>query len=283
MAFEDWLGRSVTLTIRRFNASGAFLGDPAAPSGPTLLLIGSEIPEGAQVGHELRVFVYLDSEGRPIATRRVPRVELDQVAFLTVTALSDFGAFVDWGLAKDLLVPFAEQTIELRVGMSHPIGLYVDDTGRLAGTMRVSEWLDATAPPYERGQWVHGEAWRNDPDIGLFVIVERAFSGLVPADEPHRLSRGASARFRVTHVHSDGKLELSLRAHAHEELGRDAEHVLSVLTGRAAPRVGDASTPDEIRTLFGLSKKAFKRAGGRLLKDGAIEIDDDGYWTVRRR
>src|SRR5206468_2250593 len=113
------------------------------------------------------------------------------------------------------------------------------DSGRLAGTMRVRELLDLEAPSFAVDAWVEGEAWRNDPEVGLFVILERRFVGLVPVAEPHRLNRGQAARFRVTHVYPDGKIELSLRAHAHEELEGDAQVVLDVLMRAPAPRVGD--------------------------------------------
>jgi predicted RNA-binding protein (virulence factor B family) len=278
MPFQHLLGRSCSLTIRRFNASGAFLGESAdeRPDAPCLLLIGSEIPLGARVGDVLEVFVYLDSEGRPLATTRKAKLSLGEVAFLRVTDCASFGAFFDWGLQKELLVPFAEQTKDLQIGWREPIGLYVDDSGRLAGTMRVSELLDLEQPNFSVDAWVEGEAWRNDPEIGLFVIIERRFVGLVPAREPHRLERGQAARFRVTHILPDGKIELSLRAHAHEELEGDARAVLGVLSRPGAPRVGDHSSPEELRALFGLSKKAFKRAAGRLLKQRLVEIDEHG-------
>ena len=131
MDFKALLGRATTLSVRRFTPSGAFLGDPAnlAEDAPCLLLIGSEIPLGAQVGDELDVFVYLDSEDRPLATTRTPKLSLGEVAFLRVTSCTSFGAFVDWGLAKELLVPFKEQTRELHVGSREPIGVYLDDIG----------------------------------------------------------------------------------------------------------------------------------------------------------
>jgi uncharacterized protein len=277
-AYQHALGHTCAFTIRRFNASGAFLAESSDErvDAPCLLLIGSEIPLGARVGDPLEAFVYLDSEGRPLSTTRKPKLSLGEVAFLKVTDSTSFGSFVDWGLQKELLVPFAQQTKELHVGMLEPIGLYLDDSARLAGTMRVSELLDLEAASFSVDSWVEGEAWRNDPEIGLFVILERRFVGLVPAAEPHRLSRGEAARFRVTHVYPDGKIELSLRAHAHEELEGDAEAVLAVLTRTGAPRVGDHSSPEELRALFGLSKKAFKRAAGRLLKQRLAELDEQG-------
>lgn len=273
MAFDDFLGRHVALEIRRFASPGAFL---AIDDEEDILLIGSEIPEGAKVGDSVEVFVHFDSDERAIATTRRAKLEIGQVAFLEVTDIVPFGAFVDWGLAKELLVPRSEQTAEMHVGSRHAIGLYLDDTGRLAGTMRVSEMLDRERASFRDDEWVDGEAWRNDPDIGLFVIVEKAHVGLVPKSEPHRLSRGEAARFRVTNVLHDGKIELSLRKHAHEELAGDAEKILAFLQRPNAPPVSEKSSPDELRDRFGLSKKAFKRAVGRLLKEGRVAIDARG-------
>jgi hypothetical protein len=279
MPLVDLLGRCTTATLERFSKAGATLRTGEADERDVLLIPSREIPKGAKEGDEVEVFVYVGSEGRPTATTRRPLLELGQVAFLEVTACTKVGAFVDWGLAKELLVPFKEQTADLHVGERYAIGLYVDDTGRLAGTMRVAEMLASGGErvEWEQDEWVDGEAWRNDPDIGLFVIVEKAFVGLVPRSEPHTLRRGAQARFRVSNVLPDGKIELSLRGHAHEELEGDARRILEVLARRGAPRVGDKSTPEEIRAAFGLSKKAFKRAVGRLLREGTAHFDDAGF------
>jgi predicted RNA-binding protein (virulence factor B family) len=282
-SFDDLLGRFAKLKIRRFATPGAYLGLDEANDRDVILLIGSEIPEGAKEGDEVEVFVHLDSEGRPIATTRTSKLELGQVAFLQVTDSTPIGAFVDWGLAKELLVPFKEQTADMNVGDRYAVGLYVDDTGRLAGTMRVTEMLAAggTKVEWELDEWVEGEAWRNDPEIGLFVIIEKAFVGLVPKSEPHGLSRGESSRFRVSNILPDGKIELSLRGHAHEELAGDAQRILDVLARPNAPRIGDKSSPEQIRSTFGLSKKAFKRAVGRLLKERVIDVGEDGFLSKK--
>ncbi len=277
MTIDELLGRHVTLRIRRFGTPGALL---AVNDEQEILLLGSEIPEGAEVGDEVDVFVYLDSEARPIATTRASKLAIGEVAFLEVTELTRFGAFVDWGMPKELLVPFAEQTAELRVGQRHPIGLYLDESGRFAGTMKVSGMLDRRRREWKEDEWVEGEAWRNEPEIGLFVIVERAFVGLVPFTEPHSLSRGQAARFRVTNILRDGRIELSLRKRAHEELADDARTILEALRRPNAPRIGDKSSPDEIRDAFGISKKAFKRAVGRLLKERSVVIGSDGILAI---
>lgn len=281
----DLLGRTVTLPILRFGSPGAFLAlapEAGARETATILLPGAEIPPDAAVGDLLCVFIYLDSEDRPVATLRSPKLQLDEVAFLEVIDLTKIGAFFDWGLPKQLLVPHAEQTRELRVGERHPIGLYLDDTTRLAGTMKVSEMVRAT-PDVALGAWVEGEAWRRDPDTGVFVIVERRYVGVLPASEPNRLTRGEAARFRVANILPDGRIELSLRDVAHRAAMNDGEHILEVLARPGTPPVGDRSSPDEIVGLFGISKKAFKRAVGGLLKRGDLHIDDDGHLLLARR
>ena len=278
-----FLGKVARLSIRRFATPGAFLAldrDDLSPKAPVVLLPGAQIPENAKEGDEVAVFIYLDSEDRPVATTLAPAVELGEVTFLEVTDVTSYGAFVDWGMPKELLVPRAEQTTDMRKGERYAVGVIIDDTGRLAGTMRTAEMLRERGE-FRADEWVHGEAWRRDPEVGLFVIIERRYLGLVPASEPQSLSRGEAARFRITHVLPDGKLELSLRAHAHEEQAGDAKGILAVLSRAGAPKVGDKSSPEQIRTLFGLSKKAFKRGVGRLLKERAVEIDGDGFLRVR--
>jgi uncharacterized protein len=277
----SWLGVVVPLEIARFTRPGAYLVAQGAESDTdAVLLPGAEIPKGAEVGQALEAFVYLDSEDRPVATLREPVLVLGEVAFLRVSTIGSYGAFVDWGMPKELLVPFAEQTHDLVVGERYPIGLYVDDTGRLAGTMRVAEMLKGRGD-FRAGEWVEGQAWRRDPEVGVFVIVEKRFVGLIPKDEPNGLGRGETTKLRVSTVLPDGKMELSLRGLAHEELERDADHVLARLSAPGASGFGDKSSPDEVRAHFGLSKKAFKRAVGRLLARGDVSLSRGGIIQVR--
>jgi len=279
-SFDDALGRSVTLRFARFGSPGAFLAIRDDDDRDVVLLPGAEVPEGAEVGDTIEVFVYRDSEDRLVATTALPRLELGEVRFLHVKQLGTIGAFFDWGLPKDLLVPFAEQTRELGVGEVHPIGLYVDSSRRLAGTMRISEMLSRKACPFSEGDWVEGESWRLEPEIGLFVIVRRRHVGLVPKGEPIRLKRGESARFRVTQVLDDGKFELSLRAPAHEQMDDDAEAIVAKMHEKPSARFSDDMSPDDIRAEFGLSKKAFKRAMGRLFREGRVVRRDDGSFVL---
>ncbi|MEP6860838.1 MAG: S1-like domain-containing RNA-binding protein [Deltaproteobacteria bacterium] len=280
MPIEDALGRRIRLAIRRIVDPGAIVGDSTGDI--EVLLPTREIPAGARPRDELEVFLYLDSDDRPIATARLPLLVRDEVAFLTITAVTDIGAFADWGLGKELLIPFAEQARDLVVGERQPIGLYLDKSARLAGTMFVTDMLAARPRRAALNEWIEGVAWRNDPDIGLFAILERSFVGLVPASEPHRLTRGEAAKFRVAHVQPDGKLVLSLREQAYKARVSDGEAILAVLSRPRPPRIGDRSDPETLRELFGLSKKAFKRAVGGLLKAGQVRIDADGFVTLAK-
>ena len=244
----------------------------------TVLLPTREVPVDAEVGTVLSVFLYRDSEDRPIATTNDPILVVGEVGFLKVSDITRVGAFFDFGLARDLLVPFAEQTRELQVGDREAIGLFVDHTGRLAGTMKVSQMLGDIGE-FTVGEWVQGEAWRRDPELGVFVIVERRFVGLIPASEPTKLGRGETCKLRVQRVLADGKIELSMRAPLAEQLDTDAEHVLATLRAKKLA-VGDHTDPDEIRAVFQLSKKAFKRAAGRLLKQGRVKLDDNDCLVI---
>ncbi|HEY5957093.1 MAG TPA: hypothetical protein VIV60_11090 [Polyangiaceae bacterium] len=213
-------------------------------------------------------------------TSRAP-LALGDVAFLEVTDLVPFGAFVDWGLPKELLVPFAEQTCELRKGERYVIGVIKDKQDRFTGTQRVTELLSAL-PPYQVGDWVEGEAWRKEPKIGVFVIIERRYVGLLPSEEPNTLKRGDAGRFRISQVLPDGKVQLSMRRTAFEELEDDARRVLLRLS-RGDMSVSDRTDPDVIRAQFGLSKKAYKRAVGRLLKQGLVTLDTNGCVIIVRQ
>ena len=196
MEHADLLGRVARLPVRRFGTPGAFLAlDPTDddPRASVVLLPRNEVSDETRVGDTLEVFLYCDSDDRWIATRRTPLFLRDEVAFARVTDVTPIGAFVDWGLVKELLVPHAEQTRDLGIGERHPIGLYVDRSGRLAGTMRVTEMLRDT-PKLDAGAWVEGEAWRRDPDIGVFVIVQKRSVGLIPNTEPTTLARGDAGR-----------------------------------------------------------------------------------------
>ncbi len=280
MPTRDLLGRVLPLRVERLSAEGALLfaaGDPTPVTLPR-----AELSKDIWEGDEVDGFIFPDREGRLFATLEKPALERGEVAFLRVTALTDFGAFVDWGLHKELLVPGALQTHKLQVGDVIAVGLIVDERDRLCGTMRIASLLPEGGP-VQKGDWVDGIAWRNDPSRGLFVIVEKRWVGLLPAEEPHGLRRGETASFRVAHILADGKVSLSLRAPAREAVDHDAEKLLKDLMGPKPARLGDHSPPEAIRERYQLSKKAYKRAAGRLIKERKAEIDVDGFLVLRKR
>lgn len=277
MGLKSMLGQVVTLEVKRRAPPGLYLGmvgSEAEAGDETVLLPNREAPQVPD-GTALEVFLYLDSEDRLIASVKRPAVVLGEVAFLLCRDRAPFGAFFDWGLTKELLVPNALMTRDVRVGDHVPVGLIVDDTGRLAGTMRVSEMLPAPSG-LKAGEWVQGQLLRYEPGIGTFFVLGKRSIGLVPDQEPHGLRRGDEARLRVAKVHADGKVELSLRGLAHEVRDDDGEVILAALRQKSPPRLGDHSDPDEIRAVFGLSKKAFKRAVGGLLKAKKVVLGPDG-------
>lgn len=279
MPHREFLGRRASLRIQRFSPHGAHLAlqeDRDDGDTATILLPGADIPTDAQEGTSIDVFVYLDSEDRPIATTAKPKLQRGEVAFLTVTDLTKVGAFADWGLPKELLLPFAQHTTLPEVGQRYPVGLRIDNSDRLIGTMRVAEMLKRS-PRYRLDDWVDGEVWRMDPWRGLFAILDRRTVGVVPPHELHSLSRGAQARFRIARILPDGKVELSLRKRAGEAVVEEADQILRLLEQPEPPRIGDKSTPGDIRALLGISKKAFKRATGRLLKERRVAFNADGH------
>jgi uncharacterized protein len=279
MTSDDLVGRIVTLTVQRQSVAGVLLAsdDPDARM-PAIPLAARELPDDVRVGDRLEVFIYLDAERRRTATLKLPKIGLGEVAFLDVTRVLREGALVDAGMAEPIFVPPTEITRDLVEGERHAFGLVLDNTGQLAATMRVTEML-RVGGNFDRDEWVEGQAWRDEPGIGLFVIVERRYVGLLPAYEPHPLQRGEWAQFRVASVLPDGKVNLSLRGHAHLQLDTDADHVLAVVSRPGAPKVGDHSSPEVLRATFGLSKKAFKRAVGTLLRRRVITLDADGCVT----
>lgn len=280
LVIDDLLGTTVTLRVRRVGAPGVFLELGPEPDDFCVLLPHAELDDPVKAGDELEVFLCLDSSDRPIATLRTPALQLHEVAFLEISDTTRFGAFAEWGLPKQLLIPFAEQTRDLARGDLCAVGLIRDSSGRLAGTMRIRELLQEGGA-FQVGEWVEGEAWREEPGVGVFVILERRFVGLLPEREPHDLRRGQATSFRVTQVWPDGRVELSLRGLAHDELAADAALVLEQLRTARAP-VSDRASAEEIRARFGLSRKAFKRAVGRLLKQGDVKLDADENLVLTR-
>lgn len=282
------LGQMQTLTVCRSTENGIYLESPAgaAPSlsdntaavpETRVLLPRNQVPEGIRHGDSLRVFVYRDSEDRIIATTQTPPLTLGETAVLTVKETSQNGTFLDWGLAKDLFLPFKEQTVKVKPGEQILVALYIDKSGRLCATMHVYEYLSGNAP-YHKDDHVTGIVYENIDEFGTYVAVDSLYSALIPRREViSPLRPGTVVTARVTKVQPDGRLELSLREKAYLQLDTDAERVLTLLkeAGGFLP-YHDKSNPEAIKAKFALSKNSFKRAIGHLYKEGLITLEDNG-------
>ncbi|MTI96955.1 MAG: S1 RNA-binding domain-containing protein [Firmicutes bacterium] len=269
------LGEMQQLCASRSADVGVYLSLQA--SDEEVLLPKSQVPPGIKDGDELEVFVYRDSEDRLIATTTRPILTVGEVGALRVKEVTKIGAFLDWGLPKDLLLPYREQRGRVKVGREYPVGVYIDNSDRLCATMQVYDFLEADSP-YKFGDRIEGIVYDISEDLGALVAVERRFHGLIPKTELiDRLKAGDPVVARVARVRQDGKLILSLRKSPDVQIEQDAQLILRQLksAGGALP-FNDKSSPDQIKARFGMSKGAFKKATGRLLKEKKIEFTNTG-------
>ena len=239
-----------------------------------VLLPAKQVPEGAGPGTELEVFLYKDSSDRLIATTREPRLTLGETALLTVAEVGRIGAFLDWGLEKDLLLPYREQTGPVKKGDQVLAALYIDKSQRLCATMKVYHYLKQHSP-YVIGDQVKGRVYEISRNFGVFVAVDDQYSALIPRREAQgRYQVGQELSLRVTEVKEDGKLTVSARQKAYLQIGQDAELVLEAIE-KAGGRLDfdDKASTEKIDEELGLSKAAFKRAVGHLLKEGKIQLE----------
>lgn len=252
-----------------------------APRQERVLLPIKQVPETLKTGDSIDVFVYRDSQDRLIATVHEPLLVKGRVAWLEVAEVGKVGAFLKWGLEKDLFLPFREQTRRVQAGEKCLAALYTDKSDRLCATMNVYEFLDKDSP-YKKDDQVRGTVYQISERFGAFVAVDDRYSALIPAKEFYGgVKIGDSVQARVTAVKEDGKLDLSLREKAYLQIGADAERVLDAVNraGGALP-FNDKASPEVIREQMNMSKNEFKRAVGNLLKNGRIEITERG---IRRK
>ncbi len=223
------------------------------------------------------VFLYRDSEDRLIATTQEPALTLGETALLTVKDTGPIGAFLDWNLEKDLLLPFHEQLYKVEKGDKVLVALYLDKSSRLCATMNLYDYL-RTDSPFEKDDVITGRVYNSIPKFGVYVAVEDRFSGMIPAKEVHKpMKPGTVVEARITWVHSDGKLDLSLQKKTSLQMDEDAAKIYQRLqeAGGFLP-FHDKTDKETIQKEFQISKNAFKRAIGRLLKDGKILITENG-------
>ena len=271
MRLEEYLGKKRTLMIVKKVEFGVYLGTKE----DKVLLPGKQVPKGLEAGDPVEVFLYRDSDDRLIATTAEPKIQLGEIRKLKVVDTGRIGAFLDWGLEKDLLLPFREQTKKVKVGDQVLAALYVDRSGRLCATMKLYERLRQDAP-YKKDDMVQGTVYETSDNFGVFVAVDDCYSALIPKREVYgELQAGDVVEARVTRVHEDGKMDLSLRKKAFLQMDEDAGKVLEQIkeNGGSLPFT-DKADPELIKRELGLSKNAFKRAVGRLLKEQKIQITE---------
>ena len=268
------LGKKQPLLVVKAVEFGVYLAETQeAESKDRVLLPAKQVPENIKTGDRLEVFIYKDSKDRMIATTREPMLTVGETALLKVRQVTKIGAFLDWGLEKDLLLPYHEQTARVHEGQECLVALYVDKSSRLCATMKVYPYLQKNAP-YKAGDHVRGRVYQLSDNFGVFVAVDDRYSALIPAREAAGKYRpGTVLNLRVTAVKEDGKLNVSDRQEAYIQINEDAENVLQVIEEFAGVLpFDDKASPEVIKREFGLSKNAFKRAVGHLLKEGRIEI-----------
>ena len=265
------IGRFNTLAITALDADGAHFQTAAGE----ILLPARELPAATRIGDRLRVFVYHDG-ARLLATVRTPLAQVGEFALLKVAQVTPVGAFLDWGLPKELLVPFSEQPQRMQAGRKYLVKICLDNRGRIVATGRLDQCLEPGAGDLKDGDEV-GLLIREFTDLGAKVIVNELYDGLLYRDELRAgLHRGTRLRGFVKHVREDGKTDVTLRRVGAEGIAEARERILAELAHSGELPLHDGSPPELIRERLGMSKKTFKRAVGGLYKEGLIEPPEAG-------
>lgn len=270
------LGEKQTLEIMKKVEFGVYLKNPGDETGEDrVLLPAKQVPAGAAVGDKIEVFLYKDSKDRLIATTNTPLLMMGEIKVLKVAQVGKMGAFLNWGLEKDLFLPFREQTGKVREGDECLVSLYIDKSSRLCATMKVYHQLKLDSP-YKKDDRVNGLVYEISDNIGAFVAVDDMYSGLIAKKEFFgNVKVGDRITARVVAVKEDGKLDLSIREKALTQILIDAEKVLQVIESfDGALPFNDKANPEVIKREMQMSKNEFKKAVGHLLKSGKIEITE---------
>lgn len=273
------LGRYNTLKIERQTKVGLFLSDGTTD----ILLPNKYVPENFEMGGEISVFVYLDHEERPVATTLEPYILLDEFGWLRVNYTNKFGAFLDWGLEKDLFVPFKEQARPMEQGKRYLVYLYLDDkTGRLTASSKTNQFLSNEQISVENGEEVDLIV-SHITEVGINVIINEMHKGLAYKDETYQdVKPGQRLKGYIKNVRPDGKIDVSFNKLGFEGIEPNAEKILDELrASRGFLRLNDDSHPEDIKTVLQMSKKNFKKAIGTLYRQKQIEIREDGIYLVK--
>lgn len=267
------LGEKQELIVVKKVEFGVYLAE-TPESEDKVLLPGKRVPEGIEEGDKIEVFVYKDSKDRIIATTAEPKIKMGEYTVLRVVSVQKIGAFLDWGLEKDLFLPYKEQSIKVREEDQILVRLYIDKSKRLCASMRGLYDIISTDSPYQGGETVQGRVYEFSNNFGAFIAVDDKYSALLPRHEDHSYLRiGEVVEAKVVEVKPDGKLTLTMRDAAYAQIEADAEQVLEILDQYAGVLpFTDKAEPEIIMQETRMSKNAFKRAVGRLYREHKIEI-----------
>lgn len=248
-----------------------------------VLLPEKQVPEGTKVGDRIRVFLYKDSKDRLIATTNEPKLTLGGIAVLRVLEVGKIGAFLDWGLEKDLFLPYKEMTTKVQPEDEVLVTLYIDKSSRLCASMKKLYDLLSTNSPYRKDDVITGRVYEFSDNFGTFVAVDDRYSAMIPrSEDTSHLRIGDVIEAKVLHVKEDGKLDITLREKAYLQMDADAEKVMQVIEEFAGVLpFSDKASPEVIKRETGLSKNAFKRAVGRLYKERRVEITEKSIRKIK--
>ena len=272
------IGKINTLNVVKKQGPDVYLDNGTSAK---VLLADKKLPENCQVGDALDVFVYVDSEGHLAATTKTPLAQVDDIAWLKVVSLNYVGAFLDWGLPKDLLVPFSEQHHEMEVGKSYLVKVFLDDKNRIAATTKIDRFIEDESVDFEVGQKV-SLIIADKTELGFKAIVNNTHWGLLYQNELFQpLKRGQKLDGYIKQIREDGKIDLNLNQPGYGKVVSLTDDILNKLkANNGTLMLSDKSPPEAIYATFGVSKKVFKQAIGALYKKQLISIDKNGIKLV---
>jgi len=277
------IGRKQVLTAVKKVEFGVYFAEEGQKE-ERVLLPAKEVPADLKLGDTHELFLYKDSSDRLIATRRTPKISVGEIALLKVVGVSKIGAFLDWGLEKDLFLPFKEQTTKLNPSDEVLVRAYTDKSERLCASMKIYKYL-ATGSDYQKDDWVNARVYEISEKFGAFCAVDDKYSALIPAKEITKDVRVLDTfEARVTSVLDDGRLNLALRDKAYATIDKDADYVKYLINSYdGVLPFNDKASPETIKRECNMSKNQFKRAVGHLLKNGEIEIGEKVIYARERR
>jgi len=275
------IGTYNTLNILRETSVGLFLGDE---DGEDVLLPNKYVPKDFKIGESMRVFVYLDFEERKVAVTIEPKIKLGEFAFLKVMDVSEVGAFLDWGMEKELMVPFKEQIQKMEEGSSYVVCMNIDEqTDRLYASSKLDKYLKVVKPEVKIGEEVDLLVYHKS-EMGYAVIVNQKYKGLIFANEVFQdIGIGDSLKGFVKKIRTDQKLDISLQAIGYTKYNDpNTEKLFRALhKNEGFLALNDKSSPEDIYKRLGMSKKAFKKSLGALYKRRKIKIEKSGIRLIK--